>query len=107
MLLRSSCLQISRLDDPALGNEFTKLLSGNWRPVLSEVDSDGSKVDEIDGGSQRFANVGGAARRLGAHYLPWQRADWRGQRARWQSTFTLASCSRVTASPITTTLSAV
>ena len=52
------------LDDPALGNEFTRLLSGNWRPVLSEVDSDGSKADEIDGGSRRFANVGGAARRL-------------------------------------------
>ena len=52
------------LSDPALGNEFTRLLSGNWRPVLSEVDSDGSKADEIDGGSPRFANVGGAARRL-------------------------------------------
>ena len=52
------------LGDPALGNEFTTLLSGNWPPVLSEVDSDGSKADEIDGGLDRFANVGGAARRL-------------------------------------------
>lgn len=52
------------LDDPKLGDEFDRLLPGNWRPVLSEVDSDGSKADEIDRSSSRFANVGGAARRL-------------------------------------------
>lgn len=52
------------LDDPKLADEFGKLLPGNWRPVLSEVDSDGSKADEIDRSSPRFANVGGAARRL-------------------------------------------
>ena len=51
------------LSDPALGDEFVKLLSEQWRPVLSEVDSDGSRADGIDK-LQRFADVGGAARRL-------------------------------------------
>ena len=50
--------------DPTLGDEFVKLLSEQWRPVLSEVDSDGSRTDGIDKGLQRFAEVGGAARRL-------------------------------------------
>lgn len=52
------------LGDPALGDEFVKLLSEQWRPVLSEVDSDGSRADSIDKGQQRFADVGGAARRV-------------------------------------------
>lgn len=52
------------LDDPKLADEFDRLLPGNWWAVLSEVDSDTSKADEIDRSSQRFANVGGAARRL-------------------------------------------
>ena len=52
------------LSDPALGDEFVKLLSEQWRPVLSEVDSDGSRTDVIDRGLQRFAEVGGAARRI-------------------------------------------
>ena len=51
------------LSDPALGDEFVKLLSEQWRPVLSEVDSDGSRADGIDK-LQRFADVGGAARRI-------------------------------------------
>ena len=53
-----------RLSDPALGNEFIKLLGSQWRSVLSEVDSDGSRTDNIDRSIQRFANVGGAARRI-------------------------------------------
>ena len=52
------------LGDPALGDEFVKLLSEQWRPVLSEVDSDGSRADSIDKSLQRFAEVGGAARRI-------------------------------------------
>ena len=52
------------LDDPALSNEFLPLLNGEWRPVLTEVDSDGSRTDNIDINIQRFSNVGGAARRI-------------------------------------------
>ena len=52
------------LDDPALSNEFLPLLDGEWRPVLTEVDSDGSRTDNIDRSSQRFSNIGGAARRI-------------------------------------------
>ena len=48
----------------SLGNEFDRLLPGQWRPVLSEVDSDHSQADGIDATVQRFAEVGGAARRL-------------------------------------------
>ena len=52
------------LGDAALANEFIRLLSGEWRPVMSEVDSDDSRTDNIDKGNQRFADVGGAARRI-------------------------------------------
>ena len=52
------------LDDPALANEFFPLLDGEWRPVLTEVDSDGSRADNIDKDVQRFTDVGGAARRI-------------------------------------------
>lgn len=52
------------LDDPALSNEFLPLLDGEWRPVLTEVDSDGSRTDNIDRDIQRFSNVGGASRRI-------------------------------------------
>ena len=52
------------LGDAALANEFIRLLSGEWRPVMSEVDSDNSRTDNIDKGNQRFADVGGAARRI-------------------------------------------
>ena len=52
------------LDDPALANEFIGLLGDQWRAVLSEVDSDGSRTDDIDRSSQqRFGAVGGASRR--------------------------------------------
>ena len=52
------------LRDDTLGNEFERLLPGQWRAVLSEVDSDNSRPDQIDATVQRFAEVGGAARRL-------------------------------------------
>ena len=52
------------LDDPALSNEFLPLLDGEWRPVLTEVDSDGARTDNIDRNVQRFSNIGGAARRI-------------------------------------------
>ena len=48
----------------SLGNEFERLLPGQWQAVLSEVDSDHSQADRIDATVQRFAEVGGAARRL-------------------------------------------
>ena len=52
------------LSDDQLANEFIRLLPGEWRPVLSEVDSDNSRADNIDRASQRYAAVGGAARRI-------------------------------------------
>ena len=52
------------LRNASLGNEFARLLPGQWQAVLSEVDSDHSQADRIDATVQRFAEVGGAARRL-------------------------------------------
>lgn len=52
------------LGDPQLASEFDQLLSGHWGPVLSEIDSDNGRTDLIDGTSQRFQEVGGAARRV-------------------------------------------
>ena len=55
------------LDDPALADEFTRLLAragGNWDPVVKEVDSHGSRTDQIDKKSQSFIEVGSAARRI-------------------------------------------
>lgn len=52
------------LSDPDLAGEFTPLLDGNWSPVLSEVDSDSSRVDALDKEQSRFGDVGGAARRI-------------------------------------------
>ena len=52
------------LSDERLANEFNRLLPGEWGPVLSEVDSDNSRTDNIDRASQRFSEVGGAARRI-------------------------------------------
>ena len=52
------------LSDPALANEFVRLLDGNWTAVLSEVDRDNSRTDDIDKNVRRFADVGGAARRI-------------------------------------------
>lgn len=52
------------LGDPQLASEFDQLLFGHWGPVLSEIDSDGGRADLVDGASQRFQEVGGAARRV-------------------------------------------
>ena len=53
------------LSDAALAAEFTRLLDGQWGPVLSEADSDYSRTDNIDQAApQQFGSVGGAARRL-------------------------------------------
>ena len=52
------------LNDAELSNEFLPLLDGEWRPVLTEVDSDGSRTDNIDRNVQRFSSIGGAARRI-------------------------------------------
>ncbi len=52
------------LSDERLAHEFDRLLSGVWGPVLSEADSDNSRTDNIDRASQRFSEVGGAARRI-------------------------------------------
>ena len=55
------------LDDPALSDEFTRLLAragGNWDPVVEEIDSHGSRTDHIDQNSQSFIEVGSAARRI-------------------------------------------
>ncbi len=52
------------LSDTALANEFVRLLGSQWGPVLSEVDSNNSRTDNMDRASQRFGEVGGAARRI-------------------------------------------
>ena len=55
------------LDDPSLSDEFTRLLAksgGNWDPIVQEVDSHGSRADQIDQNSKTFSDVGGAARRI-------------------------------------------
>ena len=55
------------LDDPALADEFTRLLArsgGNWDPVVQEIDSHGSRTEQIDRSSQSFIEVGNAARRI-------------------------------------------
>ena len=55
------------LDDPALADEFTRLLTksgGNWGPVVQEIDSHGSRTEQIDRNSQNFIEVGNAARRI-------------------------------------------
>ena len=54
------------LADPALADEFTRLLArsgGNWDPVVQEIDSHGSRTEQIDRSSQSFIEVGNAARR--------------------------------------------
>ena len=53
------------LSDPGVSGEFTQLLGqGQWQPVLSEADSNGSRADVIDTQSTTFMDMGGAARRL-------------------------------------------
>ncbi len=50
--------------DGGFAGEFNRLLPGEWGPVFTEVDSDNSRTDNIDKSSQRFSEVGGAARRV-------------------------------------------
>ena len=55
------------LSDPALADEFTRLLAksgGNWDPVVQEIDSHSSRTEQIDRKSQSFIEVGSAARRI-------------------------------------------
>ena len=52
------------LSDTALANEFIRLLGSQWGPVLAEIDSNNSRTDNMDRASQRFGEVGGAARRI-------------------------------------------
>ena len=53
------------LSDPSVSQEFTRMLGdGQWQPVISEADSDGSRTDVIDGSVAAFGEMGGAARRL-------------------------------------------
>ena len=51
------------LRDQSLAAEFDLLLPGNWGPVITEADSDGSRTDRIDE-TTRFGQVGGAAKRV-------------------------------------------
>ena len=51
------------LRDQSLAAEFDRLLPGNWGPVITEADSDGSRTDRIDE-TTRFGQVGGAAKRV-------------------------------------------
>ena len=42
------------INETELSNEFLRLLTPNWNPVLDEVDKDGSRTDEIDRGNSNF-----------------------------------------------------
>ena len=48
----------------ALAEEFIGLLTDQWNPVITEVDSDSSLTHQMDAGSEPFGRVGGAARRI-------------------------------------------
>ena len=50
--------------DSRVSDEFVTLLGKQWDAVMGEVDKDNNKADELDDGSQRFQEVGGAARRV-------------------------------------------
>ena len=64
-LLMPANLPLEGQADNSLAAEFKKFLGdGNWSPVLTEVDDDSSRPEDIDKESVRFAEVGGAARRL-------------------------------------------
>ena len=47
-----------------LAEEFIGLLTDQWNAVITEVDSDNSLTYQMDGGSEPFRRVGGAARRI-------------------------------------------
>ena len=63
-LIMPANLPLQGQADNSLAAEFKRFLEGNWAPVLTEVDDDRSIPDDIDKESNRFAEVGGAARRL-------------------------------------------
>ncbi len=50
--------------DSRVSDEFVTWLGNQWDAVMREVDEDHNKADELDDGSQRFQEVGGAARRV-------------------------------------------
>ena len=56
------------LDVSELNAELTKSLAfrggGRWRPVIEEADGANSKVDQLDAGNPRFADLRGAAKRV-------------------------------------------
>ena len=52
------------LDDRYLSEEFIKLLTGIWQPVVSEIDGVNSRTDELDNQKERWLAVGGAAKRI-------------------------------------------
>ena len=90
------------LDDPALANEFVRLLDGNWAPVMSEVDSDDSSTDEIDRNSRRFGDVGGAARRVARTVFLGSAPTGSAHGASTRGRFTWEPCSQAMESPCTT-----
>ena len=52
------------LTDHDLSNEFEKLLSEQWGPVMSEADAADGRAGLIDLNTGRYQEVGGAARRV-------------------------------------------
>ena len=50
--------------DNRVSDEFVTLLGGQWDAAMNEVDKDNNRADELDAASQRFLEVGGAARRV-------------------------------------------
>lgn len=53
------------LADSEVSHEFTKVLGGNWNPVVDEIDGINSKADAVDQEVPRFRRLGdGAAKRV-------------------------------------------
>ncbi len=50
--------------DSALANEFARVLPGRWNAVFTEADGADGRADRLDASHGRFAEVGGAARRV-------------------------------------------
>ena len=64
-LIMPANLPLQGQADNSLAAEFKRFLGGgNWSPVLTEVDDNNSLAEDIDKESSRFAEIGGAARRL-------------------------------------------
>ncbi len=62
-LIMPANLPLRDQSEHSLASEFDRLLPGNWGPVISEADGDGSRTDRIDQ-NENFARVGGAAKRV-------------------------------------------